>query len=109
MNHAEDEVAARDPMPESNQHHGRQEAEGQSPATPTAQAHSEGREDVIPKPPRQTHMPALPELSDVRGQEWTVEVWGTLDAKEPTNPKRKVRVPREVGENLKNVDIDGQH
>src|SRR6266480_5290996 len=61
--------------------------------------------DVIAKPKRKGDMPAVPKITDISGEEWLAEVFGSVDPKEITNTNGKGAVSGEIEEQVEAISV----
>ncbi len=91
-----------------HQGHKRQQkspADGGKPRGPAVAPH--GDVEVILEPPRQAHVPALPEVATAVGLVWAVEVLGQVVAHEQSHADGHVGVSTEIGVDLQGIAIHG--
>jgi len=58
---------------------------------------------MIAKPKRKRDVPAIPKITDVSGEEWSVEVFRRVYPKEITKTDSKGAVPGEIEEQIETV------
>ena len=61
--------------------------------------------NMIPEKTAQADMPAVPEIADVAGQEWPVEILGGMDAEHQAEANCKSTVASKVEEQVKGVGV----
>src|SRR5438270_2695118 len=60
---------------------------------------------VIAKPKRKCDVPAVPKIADVSSEEWSVEIFRSVDPKEITKTNGKSAIPGEIEEQIKTVSV----
>ena len=114
VDEAKDDESITCPMPEPGYEHGRKQRNRQkrhegaerriAPAesgqplrrATSGQAQHHRIVEIRGQEARQSHVPAQPEIDDVRGLERRIEVRRQLDAKEPAEPQRHIRIAGKV-------------
>ena len=90
-------------MPEAHQRKGERETEVTrqvSTLKPLASGRSNGEAaiDVIPKPGGKSYVPAIPEVRDVEGEKWAIEIVRHPDPEKIPGPDGQGTVPGKIQE-----------
>ena len=61
--------------------------------------------NVIAKPERKGDMPAVPKITNISGEKWTIEIFGSVNAEEITDSDGESAVSSEIEEQVEAVRV----